>query len=148
MSQELAQTERDYKAEMARLLAEVGPKVLDGWREILTLGGKRTTTIKCSHCGRGTQASVDVADVQQQRLILTFLQEQLADGGGTEPEARRIIRDTREMGDQELADLIAQLEAELAAETPARKQLATLIDQLDEDQIAAVTDYARTVQRG
>ena len=129
--------ERDYKFEMSRLLHEIGPKVLDHWREILTGGGNRNVTVKCASCGKGTQTSVPVADVQQQRLILTFLQEQLAnDPGGTEPRARQLIRDTREMTDAELAEVIAALEADLADESPARRELAAMIDRMTDEQVA------------
>lgn len=144
----LEEQERDYRFELSRLLREVGPAVLDNWRTILTTGGQQTLHVKCGSCGKGTRATVDVMDVQQQRLILTFLQEQITADGTAEPGAAKLIHDRSQLSDEDLAAYIARLKAEIAADSPARKELGRLIDRLDEEQVATATERMREILGG
>jgi|SRR5579862_9392338 len=141
--------ERDYRVELERLLREVGPQVLDHWRDILANGGKQAVNVKCRNCGHGTRATVPIADVQQQRLILTFLQEQLVTEKGADLGATKLDQDFREMTNEELNQQIVRLRAELAAEeaarTAGRRELRELVEALTNEQVPAVLECIKEI---
>lgn len=145
MTDTAPEVDRDYMLEMERLLREVGPQVLDRWREVLTSGGRQKVHVVCRSCGTSNSTSVEVADTQQQRLILEFLDKRLADGNAAEPRARKLLQDFTDMSSADLADYIATLEAEIAADTPARQRLSALTEQLSEAQLDAASEAIAAV---
>jgi hypothetical protein len=98
------------------------PKLLQRLRDAVDGGGTVMKRFRCTACGEANQVPVEVTDVEETRKIVELFgslklraKAQRKDDD-TSARARAVLRDRSEMTDEQLAEHIVALEAELAAE--------------------------------
>jgi hypothetical protein len=140
----------DFLDDLIRRADELVPQLLAQLEEAARDGGKRTVRFKCSSCGRGNAETIDYRDPEQTRkLIETMSSIKLRVRAAQKDEvattgATKLLRDRSELGEVELAEYIARLEAELAAETtPVDRELVDVIESLDQEQRVALLAHVR-----
>jgi hypothetical protein len=86
----------------------------------LANGGKRAIRLKCSSCGEYATGEIPVYDgdflVKASAMLSSAKAREKADATDSSIEATKLLKDLSELPSAELAEYIAKLEAELAAE--------------------------------
>lgn len=100
------------------------PALLKRIDEVVQGGGTVSRRHRCTACGEQNTVEIEVADAEEIRKLIEMfakvnMQAQQMKSGDASKGATKILRDRSELTDEDLAEYIARLRAELAAATPA-----------------------------
>lgn len=99
------------------------PTLLARLKDAVDSKGKKTVRIKCSACGRQNETQVETVDVEETRKIvelfgsLKLRAKAQSKEDSSSSRAKQIMRDLSELTNEQIAEAISELEAELAGET-------------------------------
>lgn len=107
----------DQNAETRSAIEALLPKAVDELSDMIENGGTRTVRIRCTSCGANVTHDIQVADadllVKAVSALSSALPRMQSKDDAQSMRAAKILADRSELTDAELAEYIANLEAQI-----------------------------------